>query len=261
MKTRNIEAKQYFSKKAAQYYQEHYQDITSKTSYPALYLRHQYILEMVPEQKRGRNRALDIGCGSGVMVRDLLTRGYAVVAADISREMLKATRKTVAGHPRATRVKYTQQDIEKMRLPNNAFDLIICSGVIEYLKEDDNALREIARVLKRGGVAFISIQNKVALPRALIEFLFLVVPTSWKDRIVTVKQHRCHVPWTLDKKLKQLGLKKAGFAYFHFYPFFIPFDHVFPRFSVWAGKKMERWSKSKLGWLGATGYVVKVRKV
>ncbi len=259
MKTQNIEAKEYFSAKAANYYFEHYGDVNSKTHYPSLYFRHIYTLNMFGSTKKAK--ALDIGCGSGAMVRELLNRGYDVVAADISQNMLDATRKTVGKHPRASYVKYTIQDIEDLDFGSGSFDLIICTGVIEYLKTDDNALRELSRVLKPGGVAIISTQNKASFARTLLEGLFLIIPTWLKNHIVTIKQHHCHVPWKLDRALAQVGLMKEDFAYHHFYPIPIPFDRVFPRFCVWAGKKMERWSRSRYAWMAATGYVVKVRKL
>ena len=258
MKTENVEAQEYFSSKASQYYSEHYEDINSKTRYPSLYLRHQYVLKMV-EQKDGK--ALDIGCGSGAMVRDLLDRGYTITAADISQDMLDATSKTVSDHPRKEGVTYTLQDIEKMNLSSETFDLIICTGVIEYLKTDDNAIKELARVLKPGGVAFISTQNKASLIRIFEEALYFVLPTRLKNKIVTVKQHHCHVPWKLDQMLKSAGLERVDFAYHHFYPIPIPFDRLVPRFCVWAGKKMERWHKKGFAWMLSTGYVTKVRKI
>ena len=258
MKTENIEAQQYFSTKAAQYYAEHYANITSKTKYPSLYLRHQYTLRMLDTTKGGK--ALDIGCGSGAMVRDLLDRGYDITAADISQNMLDATHNTVSVHPRKAHVTYTLQDIEHLTLPSEAFDLIICTGVIEYLKSDDAALKEMARVLKPGGIAFISTQNKASLVRLFEELFYMIAPVWLKNKVVTVKQHHCHAPWKLDSTLAAVGLMKEDFAYHHFYPIPIPFDRFVPRFCVWAGKKMERWSKSRYAWMAATGYVVKVRK-
>ena len=258
MKTENIEAQKYFSEKAGKYYEEHYKNIHSKKVYPSLYLRHQYILEMLEDIKPGK--ALDIGCGSGAMVRDLLDKGFDVVAADISQNMLDATRKTVAGHSRAKHVEYTLQDIESMTLKSNAFDVVVCAGVIEYLKTDYNSLREIHRVLKPGGIAFISTQNLLG-PNTLTQPLLHMLPARLRNKLVTVKQHRCHIPWRLDRNLKKVGFVKEDFAYHHFYPVIIPLDRLCKRFCVWLGKKMERWHKRKFAWLLATGYVVKVRKI
>ncbi len=256
--TQNNEAKQYFSEKAAGYYEEHYKNITSKTVYPSLYLRHQYVLEML-NNKPGK--ALDIGCGSGAMVRDLLDRGFEIVAADISDNMLEATKKTVCRHSRAKNVNFTVQDIEALTLPSETFDLIICLGVIEYLKTDEFALKEIARVLKSGGCAFISTQNKASIARTAVEIAFAVLPKSIVNKIVVIKQHHCHVPWRLDKQLADAGLQKIDFAYHHFYPMPIPLDRIFKRLAVWLGKKMELWHKKSWAWMFATGYIVKVKKV
>jgi len=258
MNTDNTEAQEYFTQKSADYYRYHYEDITSKTKYPSLYLRHRYTLEMLGNTKGGK--ALDIGCGSGAMARELLDRGFDVTAADISQGMLDATRKTTAKHPRAKHITFTQQDIEHLTLPDNTFDVIICTGVIEYLKSDDKACAELARVLKPGGVAFVSTQNRASLARFFEEALFLIIPRRLKNKIVTVKQHRTHTPWQLDREMRRVGLTKEDFAYHHFYPLPIPLDRIFPRFCVWAGKQMERWHKKAWAWTLATGFVVQYRK-
>ncbi len=259
MNTENVEAQEYFTEKSADYYRTHYEDITSKTHYPSLYLRHRYTLEMIGNTKNGK--ALDIGCGSGAMTRELLDRGFTVTAADISQGMLDATKKTTSGHPRAKHITFRQEDIEQLSLPDNAFDVLICTGVIEYLKSDQKACAEIARVLKPGGIAFVSTQNKASLVRFFEETLFLIIPTWLKHKLVTVKQHRTHTPWQLDRDMKRVGLVKQDFAYHHFYPLPIPLDRLFPRFCVWAGKKMERWHKKNWAWMLATGFVVKYEKV
>ena len=41
--------------------------------------------------------------------------------------------------------------------PDNTFDFIFCSHVLEYIKDDIKALKELCRVLKKGGKAIISV--------------------------------------------------------------------------------------------------------
>src|SRR3989338_2090579 len=91
------EALGYFDGKAFEYHSMHYEDLDNKKKYPVLYIRHCYTLKMIVEK---RGKALDIGCGSGEMVKDLLDMGFTVHASDFSSNMLEATKKLLKGHSR-----------------------------------------------------------------------------------------------------------------------------------------------------------------
>ena len=153
-------------------------------------------------------------------------------------------------------------DCRHLPYPDDSADALRSSHMVEHLTKPE--LQEFAeecfRVLKPGGIAFISTQNKVSLVRLFEELFYAIAPTWLKNKVVTVKQHHCHAPWELSRELAAVGLMKEDFAFHHFYPVPIPFDRLVPRFCVWAGKKMERWSKSRYAWMAATGYVIKVRK-
>jgi ubiquinone/menaquinone biosynthesis C-methylase UbiE len=47
-------------------------------------------------------------------------------------------------------------NIEKLDYENETFDVVIASGVIEYLKTDGQAMKEMARVLKRNGILILN---------------------------------------------------------------------------------------------------------
>lgn len=54
-------------------------------------------------------------------------------------------------------------DITNMPLDNNSFDLIICNHVLQEIPDDKKAMRELFRILKKGGTAIITIpKNKKA---------------------------------------------------------------------------------------------------
>jgi SAM-dependent methyltransferase len=48
-----------------------------------------------------------------------------------------------------------QFDIEEIPYPDNSFDLVFASHVLEYVKNDKKAINEIKRVLRPGGLAFL----------------------------------------------------------------------------------------------------------
>ena len=46
-------------------------------------------------------------------------------------------------------------DIRSINLENNSFDLVICYHILEHVEDDRKAMRELYRVLKKGGVCLI----------------------------------------------------------------------------------------------------------
>ena len=50
-----------------------------------------------------------------------------------------------------------------MRLCTRKFDVILLSGVLEHLYQPDDTIREIARVLRKGGALFLDVPNEAGL--------------------------------------------------------------------------------------------------
>jgi len=75
------------------------------------------------------------------------------VGLDISTEMFSQTAARLEGNPQAL---FLQGSVEKVPLPDNSVDAVICIGVIEYLPQNVTALAEIHRILKKPGLAIVS---------------------------------------------------------------------------------------------------------
>jgi len=53
-------------------------------------------------------------------------------------------------------------DIQDMPFPGNEFDVVICNHVLEHVPDDRKAMREIFRVLKKGGYALLQVPTDYA---------------------------------------------------------------------------------------------------
>jgi ubiquinone/menaquinone biosynthesis C-methylase UbiE len=115
--------------------------------------RQRLALEMVEAAMPSSSRILDAGCGSGEMATKLMARGYAVWGIDLAEPMIRHARKLCDA------ARFGVGDIEHIPFPDNTFDVVVSLGVIEYLESDEQALREIRRVLRPGGKAVIAIAN------------------------------------------------------------------------------------------------------
>jgi SAM-dependent methyltransferase len=124
--------------------------------------------ENVPAQGERPLRILDFGAGDGELICQLLSlrpiEGY--VYEPTPSLMAEATSK-LAGAPGITFI----TDITTA--PGDYFDLVYCLEVFEHLpvKETDDALREIARLLTSTGRAIIGVPHELYLP-ALIKGVF-----------------------------------------------------------------------------------------
>jgi SAM-dependent methyltransferase len=58
-------------------------------------------------------------------------------------------------------------DITAINHSDESFDLIICSHVLEHIPDDRRAMKELFRVLKRGGTAILQVPISASLPRTV----------------------------------------------------------------------------------------------
>lgn len=93
---------------------------------------------------------LDVPCGGGVALQGLRReQRVRYVAADISPAMLDRTRQRARDLPS---VELVETDIERMPFEDGEFDLCVCFNGLHCLPDPAAAVREIARVLKPGGL-------------------------------------------------------------------------------------------------------------
>jgi SAM-dependent methyltransferase len=96
-------------------------------------------------------RVLDVGCGPGFYVSELVDRvgkAGAVVGVDISADMLSLARKRCEGH---AKVAFHEASATALPVDDSSFDAALSVQVLEYVTEVDAALAEIRRVLRPGG--------------------------------------------------------------------------------------------------------------
>jgi SAM-dependent methyltransferase len=90
-----------------------------------------------------RERALDVGCGTGLSSVALLDLAAEVVGTDVSLEMLRRAR-------RAPGVLYAAAAAESLPFRAGAFDLVVACGSIDWV-DKERFLPLAARLLRPGG--------------------------------------------------------------------------------------------------------------
>lgn len=115
--------------------------------------RREAALQFAADFQPGRKplRVLDAGCGTGALLDHLQTRpGVEVFGLDFSGQALAYTRQR--GH-----LHLVQGDLTRLPFPDGTFDVVTALDVVEHIREDEGALREVNRVLRPGGVLLVSV--------------------------------------------------------------------------------------------------------
>lgn len=94
-------------------------------------------------------KVLDVACGTGDMVVELLKYGCTVTGVDLSEEMMAIARQKA---PAAT---FMLADAEHLPFPDEAFDAVTCAFGVRNFVHLEQGLSEMLRVLKPGGTMVI----------------------------------------------------------------------------------------------------------
>ena len=126
-----------------------------------------------------KGKILDLGCRN---CRNLLAfKNLDCYGIDFSENMLIEARKFTKKH--SFKVKLKQASIEKIPFDNTYFDYVLAVAVLHHLKNPETSVKEIYRVLKPGGEAFITVWNKLQI-RFLFKKKELPIPWKQKDEIL-----------------------------------------------------------------------------
>ncbi|MDX1469063.1 MAG: methyltransferase domain-containing protein [Acidimicrobiia bacterium] len=139
------------------------------------------------------DRVLEVGCGQGHLVKRLAERGIDAVGVDANVEAPAVANSDLVVHMRA----------EDLQYEDSSFDAIVSIHAIEHIPPLDEAMSEMARVLKPGGSALYiypaePIKGMFAIPTSII-----LHGTPFKAR-----QVHCHKLWPskLRRMAEPLGL-------------------------------------------------------
>lgn len=162
---------------------------------------------------RPGQRVLDLGCGAGRHAFELYRRGADVIAFDQDVAELEnvaamfAAMKAENQVPDGASAQTVSGDALALPFPDEHFDCVIASEIMEHIPEDEKAMREMVRVVKPGGRVVVT------------------VPRWWPEKICWALSDEYHQVegghvriYTADEligKLRDAGLRPAFHHYAH----------------------------------------------
>ena len=110
-------------------------------------------------------RVLDAGCGNGRNLVFLLGHGFDVSATDTDPDAIAKTRMLAAKRsPTLGPDRFRLEPLEKMTFGDGVFDLVICSAVLHFARDDEHwwaMFRELWRVLANNGLLFVRLASTI----------------------------------------------------------------------------------------------------
>ncbi len=134
-------------------------NITNQRDYAAFTTNDlSFLLGKLPK----RNTALDIGCGTGQVCRDLFHRGFNVLGVDISKEAIKQARASTKYLGEG--IDFMQCDIEADELPGELADLIVCKYTYAFFNDKELFIKKVLSKMHPDSLLIIILSSPQHVP-------------------------------------------------------------------------------------------------
>jgi SAM-dependent methyltransferase len=158
--------------------------------------RRRLALGLLDRYGRG-GELLDVGCGTGVVSRELQARGRVTSLDFASLALEYAARRSL---PRLVK-----GDAVELPFRDDSFDAIVGLDIFEHLENDDRAFAEAFRVLRPGGVLLLSVPAFRSL---------------WGPHDVALHHFRRYRRGEMRRKLRAagFGVRRCSYSVFFLFP-------------------------------------------
>lgn len=142
-------------KQLSKHIQDKLEKLLSNVGDMSLKRRARRIIEELNPQEG--EKVVDLGCGTGYYLYLLnnLPVSLKLTGFDYDKKALDEAEVILSDR----KIDFLSGDMHKMPFKDNSFDKAISSEVLEHLREDTQALREVFRILKSGGIFIVSVPS------------------------------------------------------------------------------------------------------
>jgi len=112
------------------------------------------VVRNIDSRRAAGGTVLDVGCGTGALRRVLGDRFVRYVGVDIVR---------YSGFPPEAEFLEADLDVEPLPIPNASADVAVAVETIEHLENPRRFVRELTRVVRRGGWVIVTTPNQLSV--------------------------------------------------------------------------------------------------
>ncbi len=205
--------------------------------------RRDWLLARIAECARERpGRALEIGFGAGVYLRALANHYDEVIGTDLNQSQLEYIRASTAD---VTNLHVLIDDITDSHLPAHSFDLVLCSEVLEHIRDTGRAIAGIRRVVAPGGLLIISTPQRHSLMEMACKLAFMPGIINLVRRLYGEAVFETgHISLMTERQISRM-LESAGFHIRQRFKsgLYLP---LVAEFTGINGMRLERWLEERL---------------
>lgn len=165
--------------------------------------------------KLAGSKALDIGCGGGILAESMSACDATVVGIDMAEAPLAVAR--LHQHESGIEVDYRQSTAESLAAEEpGQYDVITCLEMLEHVPDPSQVIRSCAELVKPGGHVFFSTINRN--PKS---FLFAIVGGEYLLNLLPKGTHEYEKfirPSELEQWAREAGLKLQASIGMHYNP-------------------------------------------
>jgi len=147
------------------------------------------IRKMVANEKKV---ALELGCGLGKQIQDMLSMYKSVIAIDNSFVELILAKKLLEQQQLESKVQLICACSEALPFGTGSFDAVNMKSVLEHVNDQVGSMQEVYRVLSGGGVLLMQVPNRFTLGREPHVKVYGVgfVPRKWMRKYVDLMTNK-----------------------------------------------------------------------
>ena len=161
-------------------------------------------------------RALDIGCGGGILTEAMAEAGANVTGIDMAEKPLGVAR--LHQVESGADVEYLQSTAEELATQRSGqFDVVTCLEMLEHVPSPSRVIASAAELVRPGGHIFFSTINRN--PKS---FLFAIVGAEYVLRLLPAGTHEYQKfirPSELESWARAAGLEHEASIGLHYNPF------------------------------------------
>jgi 2-polyprenyl-6-hydroxyphenyl methylase/3-demethylubiquinone-9 3-methyltransferase len=157
----------------------------------------------------GNAKALEVGCGGGILAEEIASAGFALTGIDPAEKSLHTAKEHARLHN--LDIDYRLGTGENIPFPDASFDVVFCCDVLEHVRDLPKCISEISRVLKPGGIFFFDTFNRNPLSKLIVIKLW----QEWKSTAMMPPNLHVYEMLIKPRELKKL-MQAAGFRQMEF---------------------------------------------
>lgn len=167
----------------------------------------QILTTLFKKYKLENKTILDVG--SGENIPEFLKQGKMIVVQDISKNVLKRSKKRIQKSITASTFIFTASN-QEFPCISDSIDIIFAGEVIEHVKYPEKFINELYRVMKKGGKLVLTTPNRKAIIFRILGFEFSKHPQH-----ISLQDYNSLIS-ILNKRFKVRKISGFNQSFFHY---------------------------------------------